>query len=55
MIQILARVNHTDIHPKNKQYLGKSLKEWGAHSTLLQVMRTLKSEFELSPPLPEGF
>lgn len=30
------------------------VKEWGLHSSLLQVIRHMHSEFERNPPMPEN-
>jgi len=51
-VQILANVEHPDIHPTTKIYEGKITKEWGPHSKLLQVIRFMHSDFERQPPKP---
>ncbi|CDW85849.1 UNKNOWN [Stylonychia lemnae] len=53
-IQVLARVIHQDLHPQTKHYQGKMIREWGIHSTILNVMRQIHAEFNLNPPLPES-
>ena len=53
IFQAMARVIHSDLHPVMKTYEGKALKEWGPHSNLLSVLRSMQAEFEKSPPMPE--
>eukprot|EP00347_Sterkiella_histriomuscorum_P024089 403332347 len=54
IVQVLARVLHPDLHPQRKTYQGKAMTEWGLHSSLLNLIRGIQSDFNKTPPIPES-
>lgn len=53
-IVVMARVLHAEIDPERKTYGGHVIREWSVHSNLLQLVKTVHHQFNISPPLPEN-
>ena len=53
-ITLMHKVTHEKIDPVTFAYKSDLLNNWGAHSSLLTLLRQLSSEFELQAPVNQA-
>lgn len=53
-VQIMHKVTHEKFDPATYAYQSDLLRNWGAHSNMLTLIRQLNSELEVNAPINEA-